>query len=356
MPAELITVPQEFPAHPESLPAVMITLPFNPKMTDKRMIEQSLNQLFERARADMDGHYQKNHVAKVFQRLSRIAKHLEYSTHKISLAILVSPEFEKVYYFDFQLEEQVTVSQQFNFRELAGKKAASNKFLIVTINDSRSRICLSDSNELTPLVLGHPYDNFKFSKSIGSEKLAQQRLDSFMLKTDQSLEIILAAYPYPILLMGSKLSVERFRKISKHVLNITETVVGDFDDSSPSQILAELKKIRIDTSTLRDKYNLNRLQGAAADKKLSLGIHECINAANARNARLLVVEKGFAITTFISPQSQLNEIKGLNDEILPVKDLVESTIEKVLQAGGEVEFVEEGLLADYMHIALIRTH
>jgi len=36
-----------------------------------------------------------------------------------------------------------------------------------------------------------------------------------------------------------------------------------------------------------------------------------------------------------------------------IKDAVDDVIEKVLENGGDVEFVDEGLLKDYHHIALI---
>ena len=39
---------------------------------------------------------------------------------------------------------------------------------------------------------------------------------------------------------------------------------------------------------------------------------------------------------------------------LYIKDAVDDVIEKVLENGGDVEFVEEGLLNDYQQIALIQ--
>jgi hypothetical protein len=37
-----------------------------------------------------------------------------------------------------------------------------------------------------------------------------------------------------------------------------------------------------------------------------------------------------------------------------IKDAVDDVIEKVLENGGDVEFVDEGILKDYNHIALIQ--
>ena len=37
-----------------------------------------------------------------------------------------------------------------------------------------------------------------------------------------------------------------------------------------------------------------------------------------------------------------------------IKDAVDDVIEKILEAGGDVEFVEPGILESYNHIALIQ--
>ncbi|HSB93205.1 MAG TPA: hypothetical protein VLC28_08815 [Flavitalea sp.] len=355
MSAELVSLQQEQPEHSPAMPTVVITLPFNPKMMDSRLIRHSCNLLIEKANAAMEGRYSKSYASAIFQKLTRIAQELEYSTHKISVAILASPMFEKIYYLDFPVTEQVLVNDQFNFRELAAQKAVNDKFLLLMLSETRARICVVDGEIVTPLVIGHPYDKSILASSGGSTKSKHEKLEMFMLKTEQSLQIILAAFPYPVLLMGKDYTVEMFKKLCSNCINITETITGDFDDSSPSRILSELKKLKIDTRRLKEKYLLHRLQEAFSTNKLAIGIHECIASAIAKNARLLVVEKGYAVTTFISSGSHLHEIHGKNHgEVLAMKDLVESTIEKVLQAGGEVEFVSDGALSEYMHMALIQ--
>ena len=44
---------------------------------------------------------------------------------------------------------------------------------------------------------------------------------------------------------------------------------------------------------------------------------------------------------------------GENGSPLFLKDAVDDVIEKVLASGGDVEFVDEGLLDQYGHIAVI---
>ena len=45
---------------------------------------------------------------------------------------------------------------------------------------------------------------------------------------------------------------------------------------------------------------------------------------------------------------------GLDNTFSYIKDAGDDVLEKVLLDGGEVEFVEEGLLGQYQHIAFIQ--
>lgn len=360
MTAEMITVQLNENRLEEAVPSVMLTMPFDPKMTDRRMIEQGLSVLIGQALEQMETRFPKAHIARVYQKLTRLSKQLEYSTHKISLAIMVSPDFEKVYYLNFPVQEQVTIGDTFDFRKLAMQKKAEDKFLLMMLSENRLRICLADEHSVTPLVLGHPR-HIDLPQRVGNfsdpEKVRELRLDKFLVQSDHSLRIILHAYDYPLVVMGCRKTIGRFRQLSKHSRHIAEVITGNFDDSSPSELLRQLKKVRIDTLRLREKHNLLLLANAQEDRKLATGIQECSQAAYMGNARLLIVEKGYQVTTFITSRSDLHEVKGLDrDSRLPLKDLVDSTIEKVLQNGGEVEFVEDGVLKDFMHMAVVRRY
>jgi hypothetical protein len=49
----------------------------------------------------------------------------------------------------------------------------------------------------------------------------------------------------------------------------------------------------------------------------------------------------------------LYKIDEQNRDLLCMRDAVDDVIEKVLSNGGDVEFVDEGVLSGYKHIALI---
>jgi len=67
-----------------------------------------------------------------------------------------------------------------------------------------------------------------------------------------------------------------------------------------------------------------------------------------------VVEKDFLYPGHTGPAADMiyPEDLSLNGAFF-IKDAVNDVIEKVLESGGDVEFVENGVLADYGRVALI---
>lgn len=82
----------------------------------------------------------------------------------------------------------------------------------------------------------------------------------------------------------------------------------------------------------RKKFQLlQQLNDARITGKLSMGLKEVYNTATHRRATLLLVEEDYSAGG----------------------EVIDDVMEKVLKAGGDVEFVEPGLLAAYDHIVLI---
>jgi len=88
---------------------------------------------------------------------------------------------------------------------------------------------------------------------------------------------------------------------------------------------------------------------------LSAGIREAWKASSCLNGSLLVVEKGFVYPARKAPEpGSIYKEATHADNSFYIKDAVDDVMEKVLAAGGDVEFVEDGVLKQYDRIALIR--
>jgi len=78
-------------------------------------------------------------------------------------------------------------------------------------------------------------------------------------------------------------------------------------------------------------------------------------AALHKNCRLLVVEKDFVYPAYVNTNLNVgHQIGSFFNNPFYIKDAVDEVIEKILQNGGDAEFVENDVLTDYGRIALIQ--
>jgi hypothetical protein len=331
------------------LPAVSLIMPFHPIMSARKDLEYQLKKGVEKIESSLMQQYPVDQAVLVLEKLRAAIRTLNYYTHKKSVAIFVSPLVEKVYYLDIALEENIVIDDSFDIRDLVYSKKQEIMYLVLLLSASESRMYLGNCSSFLLIKSNVPHNAHAFDydapEKVGnfSDPVAYRelQLDKFLFHMDQGLSWILKAYPFPVFVLGAEKVLGHFRQITRHEKNIVGFVHGNFLDATESTIRTAMEPHLADWQKVRQTHLLNRLGAAADERKLSAGIREALKASACKNSRLLLVEKGYSETTH-----------GNNP--FYIKDAVDDVIEKVLSGGGDVEFVEDGALKAYDHIALIR--
>src|ERR1035438_9156837 len=123
----------DLPETTYNFPSVSIVLPFEPKMKSKRELTLSLQTALYKIENDLFGQFSMEMTILVLQKLKMVLKDLNYSTHKKSIAIYVSPVFEKVIYLNIEVEEKVMVGTSFHIRDLVKSKKLSREYLLLQL-------------------------------------------------------------------------------------------------------------------------------------------------------------------------------------------------------------------------------
>jgi len=189
--------------------------------------------------------------------------------------------------------------------------------------------------------------NFTDSKTIKEMSLVK-----FLHYIDNGLSSILNAYPLPLFIMSTEKTMGYFKKLTRHQQHITGFAHGNFDNATESDLQKALVPLIQNWKLLNEKYLFNKLIAAQNECRLAVGIYDVWKQANRKHGQLLVVEKDFNCPAFVSAKGETifyNSDKK-NSECI-AKDAVDNIIERVLENGGDVEFVDE--LKEYNHIALI---
>ena len=320
------------------LPAVSIILPFHPVITKKDELKYSLMLIMHKIEQDLLTRYAAEKAVPVLIKLKNVIRNLNYRTHKRSIAIFVSPVVDKVYYLDMELQQQIVFDDSFEMRNILLSKKQTPKYVVMFLG-----------NESCKMYRGN-CSGFTLIKSNISDEISS---NEFSRKMDQGLSIILKAYPLPLMLIGPRTVLERFKKITANKSNIIQHVEVCREITGSAQLRNILMPYEANWKELKQVYLLKQIEKARAEDKLAVGMDEVWDTAMQNKGKLLIIEKKYLTQKIRVKTHSFNNKYYLIGNPFYIKDEVDEIIEKVFENDGDVEFIDEGVLKDYKQIVLI---
>ncbi len=344
-------------------PAVSIIMPFEPKMSLKNELLHSLKIAADEVDRSLRESYSEEMTALILFKLRAIIGNLNFNTHKHSIAIYVSPVFEKVLYLDIAVEQKIIIDESFEIRDLVYSKKQLHKYLVLLVSEKESRIYLGNSTSLVRIVSNTPESVNAYATDL-PEKVAnfsdlsarkELMMEKFLRHIDNSLDIILKAYQLPLFVLGPQRILGHFKSITHHAGMVIDYIPGNYESETFEELKAVLSPAISDWKKVKQKDILNRLDQAADKGKLAVGMKEVWQEAMSGKGRLLVVEKNFQYAAPLgNGNHRLDEPLEPFNKFSYIRDAVDEVMEKVLENGGDVEFVDAEVLKGFQHIALIQ--
>jgi Bacterial archaeo-eukaryotic release factor family 3 len=332
-------------------PAISIIMPFEPKMSLKTEITHALKIAADKVHRELEERFPGELGDLLMLKLRNIIANLNFNTHKKSIAIYVSPVFEKVLYLDLPVEEKIMVDESFEIRDLLYCKKQLHKYLVLQLQANESSMYIANGNSFMRMVFNTPPVLAEAERD-APERVAnfsdppahkQVLLDKFLRHVDNVLDMVLAAWPLPLFVLGTEKVVGHFKKLTKHGASVIEYIHGNYSKAGEQELQAALAPHINDWQKVKQKDLLNQFEEAAGKNKLAVGIKEVWQAAMQHMGRLLVIEKNYMYAAqHGSEATVIYKAQQPYSKFSYIKDAVDDIIEKVLENGGDVEFVEEG--------------
>lgn len=347
---------------PQYLPCVSLILPFEPKMSLEKDLAYQLKIAVDKIENELLANYPADKAIPVIKKLIRQIKGLNYNTHKSSIAIFISPIIEKVYYLDLPVEEKIIIDNSFEIRDLIYSKKQIHKYLLAELSSKWIKIYLGNGSGFVPIVLNMPTNAEAYKKELSEKitnfsdekKVKEILLDKFLQHIDKGLKLLLQAYKLPLFIMGAPKTIGHFKAITHNANHVIEYIPGNFEKKTADELQQIMEPFVADWKKIIQTDLLHQIEDARSQKKIVTGIKDVWNVATQKRGRLLIVEYNFI---YPAEQSSRKEIIFKQDEssknAFYIKDAVDDVIEKVLASGGDVEFVDEGLLKEFNKIVLI---
>ncbi|MDR3693643.1 hypothetical protein [Mucilaginibacter sp.] len=343
-------------------PAVSIILPFDSEISLKSEMDHKLKIALEKVKRQLLSVYPDEKAYVVINKLQKLIAGLQYDMSKKSMAIFVSPLTEKVIYLDIEVKEKLIIDESFEIRDLVYNQKEILKYILLILSAETSKMFRVTGTEFIHIKSTvpeniHAYENDiseRVSNFSDPDNRKEDILNKYVQHIDHGLTDALKEFHLPVFIAGAERTLGHFKKITKNEKNIVHFIHGNFIDSTEPEILELMKPYTANWGSIMERNVLRELEKAMDQKKLAAGMKEVWQAAAHKNNRLLVVEKDFMYPAHLglSADSIYQEDISLNRPFY-IKDAVDEVIEKVLESGGEVEFVDNGSLNNYEHIALV---
>jgi hypothetical protein len=148
-----------------------------------------------------------------------------------------------------------------------------------------------------------------------------------------------------------------FKSLTLHGSAIIDYIHGNFEEATVDDLKEILKPRIAEWKKVKEKDMLNQIEEAAGKKKLVAGMPGVWRTAMSGNGRLMIIENDY---TYNAQHGTVDEViyKAIepHNKFSYTKDAVGQVMEKVLENGGDVEFVENGLLTNYQGIVLLQRY
>jgi hypothetical protein len=333
-------------------PAVALIMPFEPKMSSRSDLAIALKRATDIIENKILDDYAGNMSLLVIQKLKRIIQSLNYNTHKKSLAIYVSPLFDKVLYLDIPVEERIIIDEDFNIRDLTRIKKQVHRYLVLVLSEQEYQMYFGSSDIFTRIVFNTSESVFSSAGMQGMESSLDQT-SFFFDRIDKVLDVILSAYRLPLFVVGDAVSVSRFSTLTTHRNAVIDYVLADAPQPLPQSLKCVLATYTANWEQVRLKDISNQLLEARDKHKMVSGMQAVAHEAARGTGRLLVVAESYTCPIAVPAGTP----RAANDQYRTysyVKDAVDDAIEKVLLNGGDVELVPGEVLKTYAPIVLLK--
>lgn len=336
-------------------PCISIVLPYEAKISLQKEMKQRIRIAAAKVKDLLEEKYDKKTVQPLLEKLDEIIeKGIDYDTTKKSVAIYISPKKEQILYLDIPVEEKIVIDKSFEIRDLISNYSEQIYYLamLITMREVRFYLGINKNLAQIPSPLPATLDDYDFDLSdktgnaAAPDKIRERMTHKLLLQMDKALDVLLKEYPYPVFVMGDEKHIGYFKELTHHSAHLAGFVMGNYQDATEIELSKILQPYIQQYKEHEQQELLKKLEEAYNAGRLSEGVHNVLKAVNLKQGQLLIVEKNYK-----APQHIKNEV--LQENIV-LKDIVDDIIEKVIAFGGEVKVVDDNVLKNYEHIALIR--
>lgn len=171
-----------------------LVIPFQPCMWDDKKRETAWNEAMEMVQRVMKGKYTAECTNKLMTRLSNMFGRLNFNTHRKSLALILTPLEEKMFYLNFHVKPVAFFSKKISVLELAANYVQETGFYYLVLCKNSAKLFDYSQGELRKI----------------NEQKQEPDTSSLFQKAFSTIELLNGKNEKPVFVTGSPNLAELF--------------------------------------------------------------------------------------------------------------------------------------------------
>lgn len=336
----------------QAYPSVTITLPTYRTSPDNDKDPIRLKNLVSEAVARLEEEFGKRETAEIAAAIHRLADAVDHEHNLDGLVIFASAEYSESFKLPFRVPERVSIEDNFVTRDLVYAMNRSPLYLLTVLSEHGSRLFVGRKDLLNEVhAYGFP---FSLANTVASASVSQdishvrdQIVADNMREIGEALAEAQKQIPAPIVVVGVDRNIGHFREGARNSDEVMLYIHSGHNEESEHQLAQHIwPQVKEALSQEREKVFAD-LEAAKSNHRFVDSLNEVWQAAIDGRAEMLVVEEDSSLAAEVSEDGRQLKLlpEGFTASERTYEDIVDEMIEKVLAAGGQVKFVDNGRLA-----------
>jgi hypothetical protein len=341
-------------------PSLSIFVPTHRTSPDNKQDPIRVRRLVTEATNRLLSEFSKREVEPLLLNLEVIAGEIDYRHALDGLAIFVNQDFAREYYLPFPVQERVAVDEGFATRDLVRALNRTSRYWVLALSEQPTRLyegTRETLEEITgggfPMIHTGPGGEASLPGGHGVRRSAyrDEYHRKFFRDVDSAFGAFAAVEPLPLAVVGVDRLLAFFNEVTQRKGLIAATVAGSHD-RTPAHELGKLvwPAVKAHFAAQRNKV-LDELAAAVSGQRYASTIGEVWRLAQDGRVETLLVEEDFHYAGRVDDSGR--HLEPAEDHTAPdvIDDAVDELIEKVMQKGGRVVFVDSGTIDQHGRIA-----
>ncbi|CAD5900131.1 hypothetical protein [Carnobacterium maltaromaticum] len=344
----------------QSMPSLTLTVGIesHEQTNDKSRI--ILKNLIREAKSSLEEKFRHVDCTLLLKHLDELENEFQFSVVSESVIFFVSNEMKTSMSVPFMTESEFHLGDRFMTRKLLRNSNKMSHYYVVTLNSDEARLLEYQNDQLIhefkddrfPIANNGFWTSDRLLNSMGSVRTNYQK--EFYKWIDAELQSYLTKNPHPIILAGSRQSVDIYKEIANRNDLIIGSINGNFTfDKGESTVEIGAKAYEVVEAYLSSQLHelvegLTYFESRGRLEKDLKTIYQL--AISGRGQKLVVDEEYYQEGTINDGEIQIDKVNSTSEEF--TEDVVNEIIYQIMKYGGEVVFVTKEQLKPYQNSVL----